>query len=83
MLGRPGQRALRAEGSGLGLFSGTTEPLDRAQKLVIIGQNVDEADLRARLDACLLDEELAGAGHERWAELPNPFPSLQVGAEAP
>ena len=56
---------------------------DRAQKLVFIGQNVDEADLRARLDACLLDEELAGAGHERWAELPNPFPSLQVGAEAP
>ena len=56
---------------------------DRAQKLVFIGQNVDEADLRARLDACLLDEELAGAGHERWAELSNPFPSLQVGAQAP
>ena len=35
---------------------------DRAQQLVVIGQNLDEAGMRARLDACLLDEEVGENG---------------------
>ena len=50
---------------------------DRSQQLVFIGQNLDEPKLRARLDACLLDESLALAGSENWAGLPNPLPKLE------
>ena len=47
---------------------------DRRQELVFIGMDMDEAGLRADLDACLLsDAELAG-GPERWSRLPDPFP---------
>ena len=49
---------------------------DRAQELVFIGQNIDEAAMRARLDACLLDADLAAADTARWASLKNPFPAL-------
>ncbi|MYD98004.1 MAG: GTP-binding protein [Gammaproteobacteria bacterium] len=49
---------------------------DRAQQLVFIGQQVPEATMRARLDACLLDERLANADSEAWAGLPNPFPEF-------
>lgn len=55
---------------------------DRSQQLVFIGQKMDEAAMRARLDACLLDESLASADNEAWAELPNPFPALLM-AEQP
>lgn len=51
---------------------------DRHQALVFIGQQMDEAALRARLDACLLDEELASRKSSEWAGLPNPFPELQM-----
>ncbi|MEO1272022.1 MAG: zinc metallochaperone GTPase ZigA, partial [Myxococcota bacterium] len=50
---------------------------DRVQQLVFIGQDMDEAAMRARLDACLLDERLASAASESWKELPNPFPELR------
>ena len=51
---------------------------DRHQALVFIGQHVDEAALRARLDACLLDDSLAAADTGLWAGHPNPFPELQM-----
>ena len=51
---------------------------DRAQQLVFIGQGMDEATMRARLDACLLDEALAAANSKDWAKLPNPFPELEM-----
>lgn len=51
---------------------------DRVQQLVFIGQHLDEAKLRARLDACLLDEELAQADSSAWAKLDNPFPELRL-----
>jgi len=51
---------------------------DRAQQLVFIGQDMDKEATRARLDACLLDESLAFAESAAWADLPNPFPALQV-----
>ena len=54
---------------------------DRAQQLVFIGQDMNEAAIRARLDACLLDERLVDDG-QAWLELPNPFPDLQM-EEAP
>ncbi|MYC18931.1 MAG: GTP-binding protein [Gemmatimonadales bacterium] len=51
---------------------------DRKQALVFIGQRMDQAALRARLDACLLDEALAAADNSAWEGRPNPFPELQV-----
>ena len=54
---------------------------DRTQMLVFIGQNMDEASMRARLDACLLDDKLANADSQAWAALENPFPDLEVDDE--
>jgi len=54
---------------------------DRTQSLVFIGQEMDEAATRARLDACLLDEVLANGDEAAWSELPNPFPEVPVPAE--
>ncbi len=51
---------------------------DRHQALVFIGQEMDEAAVRARLDACLLDEALATADSGAWEGRPNPFPELQM-----
>ena len=45
------------------------------------GQDMDEAKMRAKLDACLLDERIATADSEAWDALPNPFPELSVGEE--
>ena len=55
---------------------------DRAQKLVFIGQRMEEATMRARLDACLLDRHLADSDSEAWAELKNPFPELVMTEES-
>jgi G3E family GTPase len=49
---------------------------DRVQQIVFIGQGLDQAELSARLDACLLDKRLASAASSAWAELRNPFPGL-------
>ncbi len=51
---------------------------DRLQQLVFIGQGLDEAGLRERLDDCLLDDELASAGEHIWKGLKNPFPQYQM-----
>ncbi|MGF1465168.1 MAG: zinc metallochaperone GTPase ZigA [Sandaracinaceae bacterium] len=56
---------------------------DRAQQIVFIGQEMDEASIRARLDACLLDDRLAATESRAWAELPNPFPELEIEDNAP
>ena len=55
---------------------------DRAQQLVFIGQQMHEAAIRARLDACLLEEDLAAADSKTWAEARNPFPELQMTEES-
>ena len=55
---------------------------DRAQQLVFIGQQMHEAAMRARLDACLLDERLAAADSKAWAEFRNPFPELLMDEES-
>jgi G3E family GTPase len=47
---------------------------DRAQQLVFIGQGLNEAAMRARLDGCLLDAQLMAESSDAWANLPNPLP---------
>ncbi|WP_420466868.1 CobW family GTP-binding protein [Panacagrimonas sp.] len=51
---------------------------DRRQELVFIGIGMDEVAMRQRLDACLLDEHELALGHERWGELPDPFPEWRM-----
>lgn len=50
---------------------------DRLQQLVFIGRGMNEAEIRRRLDACLLDEALAKSDSKAWAQLHNPFPELE------
>jgi len=53
---------------------------DRRQEIVIIGQDLDEAQLRARLDACLIDPLEMRLGPIGWAQLPDPFPVWETEA---
>jgi G3E family GTPase len=46
---------------------------DRRQEIVFIGAGMDEASMRARLDACLVSGKPAMDIAE-WAKLPDPFP---------
>ena len=48
---------------------------DCRQELVFIGQGIDFNQLRAELDACLLNDLEMAAGPEAWARLPDPFGS--------
>jgi G3E family GTPase len=48
---------------------------DRRQELVFIGIGMDEARLRAQLDACLLTNEEWRAGPRAWGRLADPFPA--------
>jgi G3E family GTPase len=47
---------------------------DRRQELVFIGIEMDEAALRARLDAALLVPDELARGADAWATLDDPFP---------
>ncbi|MFA5488375.1 MAG: zinc metallochaperone GTPase ZigA [Candidimonas sp.] len=46
---------------------------DARQELVLIGMSMDEAQLRARLDACLLTDEEMARGPVGWMKWSNPF----------
>lgn len=55
---------------------------DRRQELVLIGIDMDETDLRRRLDGCLVsDDEFAG-GEAAWRLFNDPFPAWERSAEA-
>ncbi len=47
---------------------------DRRQELVLIGVGMNEAGLRAGLDACLLTDEEMARGPDTWREMADPFP---------
>jgi G3E family GTPase len=70
----PAQRA-RIEADFAGPYG------DRRQEIVFIGQHLDPLDMRARLDACLLDDGELAAGPDGWRRLPDPFPAWTRGAE--
>ena len=46
---------------------------DARQELVLIGIDMDEAALRARLDHCLLTDEEMACGPQVWTTWPTPF----------
>jgi len=46
---------------------------DARQEIVIIGMDMDEAALRAGLDACLLNDAEMAQGPAAWTQWKNPF----------
>jgi G3E family GTPase len=50
---------------------------DMRQELVFIGQHLDEAAVRAELDACLLTQDELLAGKAYWLTLPDPLPQWE------
>ncbi|MFM7469394.1 MAG: zinc metallochaperone GTPase ZigA [Vampirovibrionales bacterium] len=51
---------------------------DRRQEIVLIGIDMNQDELTAHLDACLVDEALFAEGPQRWESLSDPFPSYTV-----
>jgi G3E family GTPase len=51
---------------------------DRRQELVFLGSHLDEAALRAALDACLLTEAEMAGGPRSWAQRGDPFPAWEI-----
>lgn len=48
---------------------------DRRQEIVFIGAEMDDADIRRRLDSCLIgDADARALPIAAWARLPDPFP---------
>ncbi|MBR0874308.1 zinc metallochaperone GTPase ZigA [Bradyrhizobium tropiciagri] len=54
---------------------------DRRQELVFIGSGMDEADIRRRLDACLITGR-PGMDVQAWTKLRDPFPPWRRAGEA-
>ncbi|MCD8535957.1 MAG: zinc metallochaperone GTPase ZigA [Verrucomicrobia bacterium] len=46
---------------------------DRRQEIAVIGQNLDQAELTRRLDACLLSDTEMMSGEESWKSFEDPF----------
>ena len=49
---------------------------DRRQEIVVIGRDVDEADLRRRFDACLLSNEELALGVDGWRQFSDDLGSM-------
>jgi G3E family GTPase len=54
---------------------------DRRQELVFIGAGMDKAEIKAALDAALVDETEGFTPH-LWENLPDPFPGWRRASEA-
>jgi len=54
---------------------------DAQQELVLIGIDMDEAALRAHLDACLLNDSEYASSPAAWTQLPDPFPRWAFASE--
>jgi len=52
---------------------------DRRQEIVIIGREMDETVLAARLDACLLTDDEMALGREGWPGVPGSVPGVACG----
>jgi G3E family GTPase len=50
---------------------------DRRQEIVIIGVNMDQDELRAGFDRCLLTDEEMDAGPEGWSSFDDPYAELR------
>ncbi len=50
---------------------------DRRQELVFIGVDMNDAELRSKLDACLLTDDEMKHGIKKWAKYRDPFPSWE------
>ncbi len=53
---------------------------DRRQEIVLIGTDLDQEELTARFDACLLTDAEMKLGLTGWTNLPDPFPSWTMTA---
>jgi G3E family GTPase len=64
-------------------LAGRWDPVvgDRHTELVFIGIDMDEADLRSRLDACVLTPEEMAAGPDAWLGLPDPLPMWDLACD--
>ena len=51
---------------------------DREQRILFIGEAMDEGKIRANLDFCLLDDEIANVCLKSLGVLPSIFPSLKL-----
>ncbi|CAG4899915.1 GTP-binding protein [Paraburkholderia gardini] len=51
---------------------------DRRQELVMIGVDIDAPAWRARLDACLLNDDEYASGPEAWKAFADPFPAWDL-----
>lgn len=54
---------------------------DRRQELVFIGIGMDQVEVTARLDQCLLSDAEMALGPEKWAGFSDPFPAWRTAAE--
>ncbi|TLD69168.1 GTP-binding protein [Phragmitibacter flavus] len=52
---------------------------DRRQEIVIIGKEMNQPDLIAKLDTCLLTDKEFSKGPNAWQKFPDPFPKWQMG----
>jgi G3E family GTPase len=50
---------------------------DRRTEIVLIGRGMDEAELRAKFDACLLTNAEFDKGPNAWVKLEDPFPQWE------
>lgn len=51
---------------------------DRQQEIVIIGMQMDKANIEASFNACLLTEDEIALGMASWRQLTDPFPKWSV-----